>query len=535
MYAMKKKPFSKFLILLPMAVALSGCNVYSMIFGSNDPFASIGGGGAFYSTAKVGEETHDDALINYKPSTEGVYTPDSVLPYGYRDLNWTSNADIVPSTGDVKLLVLPIELSGYQFKSSIKNDLSLALQGNSINGSTGYWESLASYYEKASFGKLRLSFEIADIYDCGYTPEQAYKLGNNAIPIVSAAVNNYKKQAGVDLQSLDSDSNGLIDGVIAIYSCPDFQKSTKIAKFDTDQFFWAYCYWDVEGGTPNRISPNMNVYFWASYDFLYNQYNQIDAHTLIHEFGHMLGLDDYYPNSESDKAFFPTGWLDMMDGNILDHNCYSKSALGWTIPKVVDGSAEVEISASYNTGDCILIPSSHWNGSIWSEYILLELYSPLGLNLQDSRTAYEGRPQGFTEPGVKIYHVDSRVVSGYATAASKSPTYAFHNSTTLHPVDTSTQFRFYRVGPSNCFKDEAICPTAYSLIHLMEANKKFTFATGNYATNSSLFHAGSKFTLSDFSAFFPRKTTLNDGSSFPYEIEVQSVGLESAKIKITKA
>lgn len=523
----------KLLTLLPFVAMLAGCSVYDLIFGSSVPAL-----GPTISEPKIienGEEVHDDAMVDYTPSETGVYTPESVLPYTYRTMNETQGADTIPTSGDVKLLVIPIQLSDYAFKSTIKNDIKMALEGNSIDGTTGYWESLASYYKKTSFGKLNLSFEIADIYDCGYTARQAYDLGGNAAPVVSAAVKDYKKKSGVDIQSLDSDKNGLLDGVIAIYSCPDFQSSTSIAKFDKNTFYWAYCYWDTDNGEPNRISPNMNVYFWASYDFLYNEHNQIDAHTLIHEFGHMLGLDDYYPDSSASDAFFPLGWLDMMDGNILDHNCYSKASLGWTIPRVVDGTAEVELEPSYLNGDCILIPSSHWNGSIWSEYIMVEFYAPLGLNAQDSSTAYEGRPQGFTDRGVKIYHVDSRVVSGYIKSGQSAVSYAFHNSTKLDPIDTTTQWRFYRVGPSNCYKDNAICPETYSLIHLMEANKKFSFASGNYASNATLFKKGNTFSLKDFSNFFPRKTTLNDGSDFPYTIEVESVGLTSAKIKVTKA
>jgi len=61
----------------------------------------------------------------------------------------------------------------------------------------------------------------------------------------------------------------------------------------------------------------------------------IDAHMLVHETGHMLGLEDYYSYSGLEN---PCGGVDMMDLNVGDHDAYSKMVLGWVNPYVVDGS-----------------------------------------------------------------------------------------------------------------------------------------------------------------------------------------------------
>ncbi len=511
---------------MAMAVALSSCDIYSIL---GIRTADVSGA----AITVVGDEANDDPVATYTPSESGMYTPEAAkfLPYNFRNLNITQSADIVPSSGNVKLLVLPIEFSDYSFSSSFLGDLNIALNGRDSDKTTGYWESLASFYKKSSFGKLNLSFEIAPVFKTSLTAQQAYQKGENAVPVVDLAVKNYKETN--ETKHLDADENGFIDGVIAVYSCPNYTESNQIASFDKDTFFWAYCYWNAKAKS-SLLSPNFNVFFWMSYDFIYNRFRQIDAHTMIHEFGHMMGLDDYYPDEKSASAFYPTGLLDMMDGNILDHNVYSKSVLGWTVPKVVDGTKTVTLAPSQETGDCLLIPSGQWNGTAWSEYLLVELYTPTGLNQLDSTTAYDNRPLGFNIPGIKIFHVDSRVVSG-STNDGRNITYAYHNGTTLSPAHTSTFYRYYRVGASNCRKDGSIAPTGYSLVHLLESSGKVSFYGNNYARNSSLFHQGDVFSMSKFSACFPRKTTFNCGAEFPYTIKVDSISNSSATLTITKA
>ena len=523
---MNKKRFALLFSSMAMSLALASCDVYSLL-----GIKTADGSGQVITV--IGDEANDDPVASYTPSQSGMYTPEAAkfLPYNYRNLNITQSADIVPSSGNVKLLVLPIEFSDYSFSSGFLNDLNIVLNGRESDKTTGYWESLASFYKKSSFGKLNLSFEIAPVFQTTLTAQQACAQGDNAVSMVDLAVKNYKNSN--ETKHLDADENGFIDGVIAVYSCPNYSASSQIGAFDKDSYFWAYCYWNASAKS-SLLSPNFNVYFWLSYDFIYNRFKQIDAHTMIHEFGHMMGLDDYYPNDKGASAFYPTGLLDMMDGNILDHDVFSKSVLGWTIPRVVDATKTVTLSPSQDSGDCILIPSGQWNGTAWSEYLLIELYTPTGLNQLDSTTPYDNRPLGYNMPGVKIFHIDARVVSG-STSDGRNFTYAYHNGTTLSPAHTSTFYRYYRVGASNCYKDENITQPGYSLIHLLESSGKVSFYGTNYAKNSSLFHQGDTFAMNKFSACFPRKTTLNCGAEFPYTIKVDAISNTSATLTITKA
>ena len=123
-----------------------------------------------------------------------------------------------------------------------------------------------------------------------------------------------------------------------------------------------------------------------------------------------MGLNDYYDYTQS-RA--PLGYYDMQDCNVGDHNVWTKAALGWINPIIVDASKDIPAKIHLNpreNGGAIFI-TDNYSGSVFDEYIVLELYTPNGLNELDSTYAYEttyGRMP--TESGVKLYHVDARLI-----------------------------------------------------------------------------------------------------------------------------
>ena len=516
-----KKSILNFALMVFGTLALSSCNIYS-------PFI------------KSSEDSYREESFSRPENDEGYYKPEasSYLPFGMKDVYESEGIDAVPSTGNVKILVLPIEFSDYSFSSDFTSDLKMALEGKE-DGTTDYWESLSSFYYKSSFGKLNLSFDIASIYRPNMSSYKAYEKyassSDNGRTLIEAALSSYKSKNSTT--SFDSDGNGYIDGVIAVYSCPDYQTGNfNFEKVNDTSFFWAYTYW--ADNSPNKTSPTLCSYFWLSQSFLTND-KGADAHTLIHEFGHMLGLDDYYP--ESNNGFYAAGGLDMMDFNILDHDSYSKSILGWCVPTVITGDCTIDIEASNRNGDCVIIPSSSWNGTGFGEYIMLELYTPDKLNELDSKVAYTGRPLGYTIPGVKIYHIDSRLMEAKSAGGNKVNV-SYYNGRTLYPKSSN----YYQIGATNCQKSVHYADEDYSLIHLMEANGINTFKNANYGTNATLFKKGSTFSLEKFGKnfFVEHKTnndgllpstiyTLNNGDELPVEIKINSVFANKASISFS--
>lgn len=505
-----KKSLISFVLMSLVGMTLTSCNIYS-------PFLS------------KSNSSEDSSYTPFtRPETSDAYykvDPASFRPYSLQDINNSYGTDAVPSTGNVKLLVLPIEFSDYVFSSSFLTNLNTALVGNNDDGSTGYWESLSSYYKKSSFGKLNLSFEIASIYKPNMTAYDAYsKWGSsssssdNGSTLIEAALSKYSSSHST--KDFDSDGNGYIDGVIAVYSCPNY--TTGNLNFqDKTGYYWAYTFW--ADNDPNPLNPTLSSYFWLSQDFLVNQHG-VDAHTLIHEFGHMMGLDDYYPNGTS---FNPTGGLLMMDANVLDHDSYSKSILGWMDPIVVDDDCTIDIGPANSTGDCIIVPTSKFNGSVYDEYLLIELYTPNLLNELDSKTAYSSVGKGYSIPGIKIYHIDSRVMELTVNGVTNYSVNAeYYDKPVLKPNGRT----FYKIGATNCQKKASYANTSFSLIHLLESSGIFTFKRGGYGNDLTLFRSHSVFDISKFKSFFPNGTKYNNGEYVNVEIDVNEVNSSKANL-----
>ncbi len=512
--------------------SLTSCNIYSIV-----PFSSSSEGTIDVSKDFVGD---------------GVYKSEDFLKTALKDVSYQRGMDLPSSIGNVNVLVLPIEFEDYPFSQSTLDNVSLALNGSD----TGYWESVASFYEKSSYGKLHLNFHVASTYKTGLTAKNAAKndyiynqQGStdkcNGQYYVNEAVEAYDDPSS-PLTDFDQDDDGIIDAVVAIYSCPNYVSNaysfTYSGKtYKDESLFWAYTYWCSNYG--DLSSPKANTYVWMSYDF-FEKGGKADPHTLIHEYGHAMGLDDYY---STEVTFQPAGGIDMMDMNVTDHDAYTKCALGWTSPYIVDGDdVTLTIRPSESSGDCVLIPTSSFNGTLWDEYILLELYTPDGLNELDSRVAYEGGkyPQGYTVPGIKIYHIDSRLIQlNYSSVSGKCTSTPYVTSPNSIGLDSDNVC--YLVGATNCSKEfnsslvlssNRSYSSDFSLIHLLEANGVNTFAKGKSGTNSTLFKSGSSFSISKYGrSFFPNQSYMNNGDTFPYTIAVESVSSASATLHFVKS
>lgn len=498
-------------------------------------------------TSKNGNISAECLVKVDKPAFTDYYLPSEVdanfslqdlkrrMPYG--ETGEAPNAIPVDQTV-VDLLVLPVEFSDYQFSATTINDFDRVFNGTPEE--TKYWESLSSYYYKSSFGKIKLEFTIAPVYETGYTALEASQLDTSetnyfSTNILREAVDDYKAKNGdTATQRFDSDQDGYIDAVMLIYSCPDYSASSTIRSYSTD--YWAYVYYDYRQDA-NLSSPNQNAYFWCSYDFMYAGIapgsGAVDAHTFIHESGHLFGFDDFYNYDDFDgEQFRPTGGIDMMDHNIIDHNAWSKMLLGWTKPYVVTGDAEITINPAESSGDSILI-ADHWNGTSYDEFLMLELYTPTGLNTLDSHQIYNGNSGGgllgYTQPGVRMFHIDSRIRSLLHLGDGLYDLGWFDDDEMAFSTDGN-----YMIAHSNS-ESRALVEPEYKLINMIQAGGVNTFLKGGYGSNADLFKTGDIFDMGDFgTAFFPNGATLNNGNVLGYRIEFIDIGMDAATIRITR-
>ncbi len=474
-------------------------------------------------TPSVGEDecyvyTNESSLSDSKGGfTSTSYQNSEVveIEYDYEDYfkyNYYSSMTKAPSTGDLNILVVPVKLanSSLNYNEETRYDIYNAYFGTSE--STGF-ESVASYFYKSSYGNLRISGVVTPWYETTYTAS----IGSvsQVMRLASTALSWYKETFNSNASEFDNDSDGYVDVICLIYNVPyDYAGNDNL---------WAYTSW--ASNSANIASPSVSTFFWASVDFMYEtSHIEIDAHTYIHEMGHALGLDDYYNYDDTSREDVAGGFI-MQSYNVGDHDPYSKMALGWTSPLLVTGETTVTISSFTETGEFLVLKPDNQMNSVFDEYIIVDLYTPTNLNEMDANTRWATYyPKGPTTTGVRIWHVDARLVDIVNAYNYTITTTISSNSSVYHATSNSTDEIYGSIVPTM---------RNYRLLHLLEADGNFDFKNGSYFSDSDMWYEGDSFTLSDYSSSFANSTVFNNGETFPYKITVDSINDNQATISIT--
>jgi len=232
----------------------------------------------------------------------------------------------------------------------------------------------------------------------------------------------------------------------------------------------------------------------------------LDCRTTIHEFGHALGLYDVYDTNK--LATVPTSFT-MQSNDNGGHDPYNMMALGWAKPYVFDSSDTTlanEINVTINdfqaSGDVILL-TSNWNATkqIFDEYILLELYTPTGLN------AYDAIKTGYADcVGIRVWHVN-------ATINSATKEHAYSNNS---------------------------AETNYDLLHFIRNNPDCAYHATDTLKQDNLFVAGDTFDMNTYrSQFYNADGKLDNGNDLGWSFVVNAIntdiyGNATAVIKLIK-
>ena len=463
-----------------------------------------------------------------------------------------------PSTGTAKLLVVPIwftDSSNYiatSNKETVRSDIQTAYFGT--NAETG-WRSVKTFYEEESVGNITLTGTVSEWYEVNKSvsnDRSSQTGGNNTTSLVTTVTDWYfNNHSGENRRDYDRDGDGYLDGVMLIYGYPDYS-ALRNSSYSN---LWAYCYWTTSAPA-SALNPVPNQYFWASYDFMYSSgskassrtgksslgtgetnYCNIDAHTYIHEMGHMFGLEDYYDYSSN--GYSPAGGFSMQDHNIGSHDAFSILALGWGKAYIPTSTTTINLKPMTKTGEMILLTPS-WNSfnSAFDEYLLLEYYTPDGVNEFDCLHQYGGYVKGPTTSGIRLWHVDARLLyvksdqSFKASQLTTNPNYsctygvisAFSN--TYDDGDADTEGYLSPLGGTYC---------NYNMLQLIHNNTSMTSSKSRTSfSSSSLFKAGSAFSMSQYGKQFYNVGKLNSNIDLGFTFEVNSINSEYASITVTK-
>ncbi len=381
-------------------------DVYAYLLGGSE---DTGGG----SDSEGGDTNGDSSSGSEGGDTDG----------GVREVDFTRATNVkdvtdqgyyldgCPTVGRAGVLVIPVEFSDVTARSK-GYEISVLKNAFEKNGNTDYY-SVYDYYYRSSYGKLDLSVTVLDTW---FQPKYASAYYQNATMeyfgedvaigdqmIMDEALAYLEDK--MDLSKFDSDGNGIIDAVVLVNTLD----------VGDDDFHWAYRYWNIYTDEQDYYyeydGVSANDYLWASYQFLhedgnggYGDTNGVNTYTYIHEFGHVLGADDYY-----DTAYVnaPMGGFDVMDSMSGDHNAYTKFNYGWiTDSRLVttDTSITLTLESFSKTGDTILLANG-WDDALgaYQEYYIVAYYTSGDLN--------DGAGGYFSRDGIVVYHVNAALYS----------------------------------------------------------------------------------------------------------------------------
>lgn len=500
---MKNRNLKKVTLLLPLLL-LASCNLdvtflpYKSSISDTDTYEKV--------------ETEDYYKVaSYADNYQDILN---------RNISWNTRVAPLESTGEQKVLVLPVNFPDYDLNSldGNKGETALIHLQNAFFGAnekTRFY-SVAGFYEISSYGKLKITGHVAPWYTlpAEYTisaiksrvRSNSDKL-NETGRMLNLALREFSKTN--NLADFDLNNDGIIDSVYVIYSCPYEPK-------DASNIFWAFAANMNKKDT--ALTHQANAYSWSSYHYLGVKRNKLpDPHTYIHEIGHLLGLPDYY-NTNYDDPYSPLGGFDMMDYTLGDHSGLSKMLLNWTRPYAVKQSTTINLRPFSETGDLLLL-KNNWNQKAMDEYILLEYYTPTALNARDSSLN-----AAFKLPkanGVKVYHVDARTV--YEIKDGSIVNFEYVN-------DYVGEFSGRELlAHSNSSGSYNTAPVKTNKLYTLLEPKESTNINGsfNHANTHSLFQKGDEFGYEYFNNF-----KFNDGTPVNFRFKVAALNNEYVSIEV---
>lgn len=262
-----------------------------------------------------------------------------------------------PLTGTPKSLVILVNFTNKSFvvsspKTAFSNLLNEA--NYSTNGGTG---SARDYFTAASNGQFSPQFDVVGPYTL--PQNMAYYGGNvsdedkNPRQMVIDAC-KLADQNGVDFTQYDTDNDGIVDNVFIYYA------GYNEAENGPEDTVWPHR-WSLANYNTKYDGKSIFDYACTSELKGNSNSNMCGIGTFAHEFGHVLGLPDYYATDGSEH--FTLDYWNIMDaGGYLNdgrtpptYSAYDRFYLGWLQPVELKNAQAVILEPLQTSNKAYLI------------------------------------------------------------------------------------------------------------------------------------------------------------------------------------
>lgn len=322
----------------------------------------------------------------------------------------TGTVSCAQTTGEVRSLNFLIEFNNAKFDDSKK--LSEETLSNELfgEGETKFpYESLTAYIERASYGNLTMS---GDVFYCSLNAniEDYSSDGSTREKMMEDVLKAMDEK--IDYSDYDGDGDGDIDMLTFILPLEKVSSSLKT-------FWYAATHtWNYD---PYFTIDGVKVVKYSGMDTMpYKDNMYVFKRDYTHEFGHCMGLQDYYKyESEDYEGLKGTAGYCKMDDSLGDYCTLSKLMAGWLredeaeiYDTALGGEQVFYLSDPAKQGSCLILPIKNWDGNYTSEYFLVEYQSCEGNNY-DVRNFLNGWYSDQNNTGIRVIHVDAEMQKNF--------------------------------------------------------------------------------------------------------------------------
>jgi M6 family metalloprotease-like protein len=438
--------------------------------------------------------------INFLRSANKPENIKVVIPQRSRALTPDANTKKVqrayPLIGSPKSLVILVNFSDKSFITTdpeISFDNLLNQAGYSTNGGTG---SARDYFMSSSYGKFSPDFDVIGPYTLpqnmayyGTNDASGYDLKPEYMVIQACEA---AEAAGFDFAPYDTDGNNIIDNVFIYYA------GNNEAEGAPETTIWPHR-WDINssGYSGNKIFDGKTVNDYACTSELRGATgtNMCGIGTFSHEFGHVIGLPDYY-HTTSAKASLET-WSIMDYGGYSNigrtppaYSAYDRFYLGWLTPQEINTPSDQTLLPLYqgttqpantNQQAYLLSASTHnltGGNPNPKEFFIVEYRKHTGWDTYLGQDKYSiGTNSNIPSDGMLIWHIDYDQIAWYNNGPNNytgtTQTLSSHMRVYLQPLSGSS------TTPGTTFTTGSFIPTTWSGTDINRAITSINKTTDN--------------------------------------------------------